>query len=167
MSNDNLPLYHDDLFACYPAMIERLERLVANGTVKTIKEEQEIEDLMPNSQGASKRLPTDGALYVVYDSNNPIGEGNNDGKEQDEEIGFSLVYTVKKYNFRGLSGMSVGKVLARIKRLMNGWQPEQDGLVLTSEPFRQRNPLAVRYANGFAYFSIRYVAEVVTVADDD
>ena len=34
MTDSNLPLWHDDLFACYPAMIERLQTLVKDGTVK-------------------------------------------------------------------------------------------------------------------------------------
>ena len=165
MSDSSLPLYHEDMFACYPKMIERLKKLVENGTVKTIKECDNIDDLLPSTDGVSKRLPLDGCLYVVFDNLTPL-ESNDDGSEQEEQIGFSLVYTVKKYNFRGLSGMSVGKVLARIGKCMNGFEPAKDGRTLTLSPFEQRNPLPVQYKNGFGYFSLRYVTTVATYATD-
>ena len=166
MTNSNLPLWHDDLFACYPAMIDRLQTLVKKGTVKVIKEADDISDLFPDGEGGSRRLPLDGAIYVIFDSINPIGDGNDDGKNQEQEIGFSLVFTVKKYNFRGLSGMSVGKVLAQIGKCMNGFEPVKDGRALTLSPFEQRNPLPVQYKNGFGYFSLRYVTTVATYADN-
>ena len=56
MSDSSLPLYHEDMFACYPKMIERLKKLVENGTVKTIKECDNIDDLLPSTDGVSKRL---------------------------------------------------------------------------------------------------------------
>lgn len=160
----DLPLWHDDLFACYPAMIERLQTLVKDGTVKVIKEADDISDLFPDGEGGSRRLPLDGAIYVIFDSINPTGDSNGKGKNQLHEIGFSLVYTVKKYNFRGLSGMSVGKVLARIGHCINGFEPEIDGRALTLSPFEHRNPLPVQYKNGFGYFSFRYVTTVATYA---
>lgn len=167
MSDSSLPLYHEDMFACYPKMIERLKKLVENGTVKTIKECDNIDDLLPSTDGVSKRLPLDGCLYVVFDNLTPL-ESNDDGSEQEEQIGFSLVYTVKKYNFRPLSGMSVGIVLTRIAKRMNGYLPEdENGKAYTLSPFVQATPLAVRYANGFGYFSRRYVTTVATCADND
>lgn len=167
MSDSSLPLYHEDMFACYPKMIERLQKLVENGTVKTIKECDNIDDLLPSTDGVSKRLPLDGCLYVVFDNLTPL-ESNDDGSEQEEQIGFSLVYTVKKYNFRPLSGMSVGIVLTRIAKRMNGYLPEdENGKAYTLSPFVQATPLAVRYANGFGYFSRRYVTTVATCADND
>lgn len=167
MSDSSLPLYHEDMFACYPKMIERLQKLVENGTVKTIKECDNIDDLLPSTDGVSKRLPLDGCLYVVFDNLTPL-KSNDDGSEQEEQIGFSLVYTVKKYNFRPLSGMSVGIVLTRIAKRMNGYLPEdENGKAYTLSPFVQATPLAVRYANGFGYFSRRYVTTVATCADND
>lgn len=167
MSDSSLPLYHEDMFVCYPKMIERLQKLVENGTVKTIKECDNIDDLLPSTDGVSKRLPLDGCLYVVFDNLTPL-ESNDDGSEQEEQIGFSLVYTVKKYNFRPLSGMSVGIVLTRIAKRMNGYLPEdENGKAYTLSPFVQATPLAVRYANGFGYFSRRYVTTVATCADND
>ena len=167
MSDSSLPLYHEDMFACYPKMIERLKNLVENGTVKTIKECDNIDDLLPSTDGVSKRLPLDGCLYVVFDNLTPL-ESNDDGSEQEEQIGFSLVYTTKKYNFRPLSGMSVGIVLTRIAKRMNGYLPEdENGKAYTLSPFVQATPLAVRYANGFGYFSRRYVTTVATCADND
>ena len=71
MSDSSLPLYHEDMFACYPKMIERLKKLVENGKAYTLS------------------------------------------------------------------------------------------------PFVQATPLAVRYANGFGYFSRRYVTTVATCADND
>lgn len=166
MSDINLPLYHDDIFACYPAMMKHLEKLVTTGTVKLIKESDNIDDLLPSSDGVSKRLPLDGCLYVVFDNLTPL-ESNADGTEQEEQIGFSLVYTTKKYNFRPLSGMSLGVVLARIAKLMNGYLPkDENGRFYTLSPFVQATPLAVRYANGFGYFSRRYVTTVATCAED-
>ena len=162
----DLPLWHDDLFACYPAMIDQLQKLVKNGTVKIIKEADDISDLFPDGENGSRRLPLDGAIYVIFDSVNPTGDSNDNGKNQEHEIGFSLVYTVKKYNFRGLSGMSVGKVLAQIGKCMNGFEPAKDGRTLTLSPFEQRNPLPVQYKNGFGYFSLRYVTTVATYATD-
>ena len=167
MSDSSLPLYHEDMFACYPKMIERLKKLVENGTVKTIKECDNIDDLLPSTDGVSKRLPLDGCLYVVFDNLTPL-ESNDDGSEQEEQIGFSLVYTTKKYNFRPLSGMSVGIVLTRIAKRMNGYLPEdENGKAYTLSPFVQATPLSVRYANGFGYFSRRYVTTVATCADND
>ena len=167
MSDSSLPRYHEDMFACYPKMIERLKKLVENGTVKTIKECDNIDDLLPSTDGVSKRLPLDGCLYVVFDNLTPL-ESNDDGSEQEEQIGFSLVYTTKKYNFRPLSGMSVGIVLTRIAKRMNGYLPEdENGKAYTLSPFVQATPLAVRYANGFGYFSRRYVTTVATCADND
>ena len=163
---NNLPLWHDDLFACYPAMIERLQTLVKDGTVKIIKEADDISDLFPDGESGSRRLPLDGAIYVIFDSISPTGDSNNNGKNQVHEIGFSLVYTVKKYNFRGLSGMSVGKVLAKMGECMNGFEPEQNGIALTLTPFEHRNPLPVQYKNGFGYFSFRYVTQVASYASD-
>ncbi len=163
----DLPLYHEDIFACYPKMIGRLQALVDNGTVKLIKESDNIDDLLPSSDGVSKRLPLDGCLYVVFDNLQPL-QSNDDGSEQEEQIGFSLVYTTKKYNFRPLSGMSVGVVLTRIAKRMNGYLPEDEhGKAYTLSPFVQATPLAVRYANGFGYFSRRYVTTVATCADKD
>ena len=161
----NLPIWHDDMFACYPAMIERLKALVANGTVKVIKEADDISDLLPAPDGSSKRLPLDGAIYVIFDSIG-VGQSNNKGQEQAQTIGFSLVYTAKKYNFRPLSGMPLGKVLSRIARRMNGFEPTLDGRALTLTPFEQAAPLAVQYKNGFGYFALRYVTTVATYADE-
>lgn len=159
--SSNKPLWHDDLFACYPLMIERLQTLVADGTVKIIKEADDISDLVG---GESSRLPLDGAIYVIFDSIS-VGEANNNGKNQVHQIGFSLVYAVKKYNFRGLSGMSVGRVLARIGQCMNGFKPAIDRQDLTLSPFVQANPLPVQYQNGYGLFSLRYTTTVASCAD--
>lgn len=159
MMNDK-PLWHDDIFACYPAMIERLKTLVANGTVKIIKEADDIADLVGDQSG---RLPLDGAVYVIFDSITPT-DSNNGGKNQTHKIGFSLVLTVKKYSFRGLSGMSIGKVLAQIGKCMNGFEPFQDNKALTLSPFVQETPLPVQYKNGYGFFSLRYTTTVATYA---
>lgn len=161
---NNLPLWHDDVFACYPAMIDRLQELVADKTVRIIKEADDINDLVGDE---SKRLPLDGAIYVVFDSINPIGDTAGNGKYQAHEIGFSLVYTARKYSFRPLSGMSIGKILARISQKMNGFEPKnENGQDYTLSPFTQRNPLPVQYKNGFGYFSLRFVTTVATQAND-
>ncbi|MFB2537799.1 hypothetical protein [Acinetobacter sp. c3-l95] len=155
------PLFHDDLFACYPDLIERLKSLVENKTVKIIKEADDIGDLVGDNPN---KLPLDEAIYVIFDSIVPTNSNAN-GTEQVHQIAFSLVYTVKKYNFRGLSGMSVGRVLARISQLLNGYEPVQDGKALTFSPFIQINPLPVRYQNGFGYFSLRFATTVASCAD--
>lgn len=161
---NNLPLWHDDMFACYPPMIERLQTLVKNGIVKIIKEADDISDLVGDNP---TQKPLDGAIYVIFDSLTPT-DSNDNGTEQVEQIGFSLVYTVKKYAFRPNSTMSVGRVLSSIGKLMNGFAPEdENGRAYTLSPFMQANPLPVQYKNGFGYFSRRYVTTVATCADDD
>lgn len=160
----NLPLWHDDMFACYPLLIERLQKLVQNGTVKIIKEADDISDLVGDNP---TQKPLDGAIYVIFDNLAPT-DSNNNGSEQVEQIGFSLVYTTKKYNFRPLSGTSVGIVLTRIAKRLNGYLPvDESGLAYTLSPFMQANPLPVQYKHGFGYFSRRYVTTVATCADDD
>lgn len=155
------PVWHDDVFACYAPMIKRLNQLVIDGVVKIIKEADDIDDLVGDNPNTR---PLDNALYVIFDSLTPA-KSNKNGQEQEEVIGFSLVYVTKKYNFRGLSGTSVGQVLASIAKLMNGFLPyDDDGRACTLSPFVQDRPLPIMYKNGFGYFSKRYTTTVATCA---
>ncbi len=156
------PLWHDDVFACYAPMIERLQTLVADGMVKIVKEADDIGDLVGDTPTLK---PLDGALYVVFDSIIPTTDQSDRGKNQTHEIGFSLIYTVKKYSFRPLSGFGIGRILAHIAHRMNGFEPVQEGRATTLGPFMQRSPLPVQYKNGFGYFALRYVTTVATYAD--
>lgn len=69
----SLPLWHDDILAFYPALIERLKNV---STIKKVCEAKELEDL----DTGRVQTPLDGAVYVVLDSIVPT-DGNARARE--------------------------------------------------------------------------------------
>lgn len=147
----NLPLWHDDILAFYPALIERLKSVPA---IKKVCEAKELEDL----DAGRVQTPLDGAVYVVLDSIAPT-DGNARGREQLMQIGVSIILTKRDYNpVPRLDG--VGATITAICKALQGFEAKKDGRHLTLSPFVQNKGIAIRYSKGFAFFPMHFSTTV-------
>ncbi len=145
---------HSNILACYPYIIERLK------TVKGIKKVAEAQELSLLS--SKKQRPDDGNLYVVFDGFSPTNS-NNANKEQFIQLGFSLILVKRNYKFNTETD-NIGQTLTEIMQVMQGFDPvdcENNNLV--TEPFKQAKPLPIRYEDGYAFFSTRFLTEVAVI----
>ena len=153
------PAWTTNVLACYPYVLERLRSLPQ---VKTVLEAQEFAAI---SGGRRKQMPLDGAVYVILDGYTPTGS-NAKGAEQMMEIGFSVILTKQQVTPNPATD-GVGQTLTAISQGMQGFDPvDAQGRALTTNPFRQRQPLAIQYEDGFAYFPLRFTAEVAIISDN-
>lgn len=154
---DKLPAWRNNILACYPAILKRLEQVTQ---VKKVLEAQDFSAI----SSERKQRPLDGAVYVILDGFTPTSTNDNN-REQTIEIGFSFILTKTNYTPRPQTD-GVGETLTAITKALQGFDPmDNQGRALTTSPFRQQNALPIRYEDGFAYFPLRFTAEVAVIAD--
>lgn len=149
----NLPLWHDDMLVCYPALLDRLK------AIPQLKKVLEAKDLAELDKKAI--APLDGALYVIFDGISQVQEDN--GKRgHDLKLGFTLLLAKQQYNpVPRLDG--VGATLTAICKALQGFEPMQNGRALTLTPFVQESALAIRYFDNYALFPLRFTTTVAVV----
>lgn len=152
----SLPLWHNDILAFYPALIERLNSVSA---IKKVCEAKDLEDL----DTGRVQTPLDGAVYVVLDSIIPT-DGNARAREQLMQIGVSIILVKRDYNpTPRLDG--VGASLTAICQALQGFEPkDKDGRHYTLSPFVQDKGIAIRYNKGFAFFPMHFTTTVAILA---
>lgn len=151
------PAFYDNILACYPALIARLEQ------VEGVRKVLEAEDL---ASIGDKQAPLDGAVYVALDGFSPL-EDNNARKEQTIEIGFSIILCKRAYSPRP-KPFGVGETLTALCRALQGFDPEDErGRALTTSPFKQTTALAIEYQKGWAFFPLRFICEVAIIQDKE
>ncbi len=147
---------HSNILACYPKIIERLQSVQG---IKKVAEAQELSLL-----SGKKQRPDDSTLYVVFDGFTPTNP-NNANKEQFIELGFSLILAKRNYKFSTETD-NIGQTLTAIMHAMQGFEPiDCNGCYLVTEPFKQAKPLPVRYEDGYAFFSTRFLTQVAIISD--
>lgn len=163
MASINQRDWRDNFLACYPAIIERLQ------AVRGVKKVCEATDFAALSK---KQAPLDGVVYVIFDSVRPKA-ANQGHREQMLEIGFSIILTKTNLSMRAFGGDgqadSVGVLLTSIAKAMQGFVPmwtdeHGNSEALVDTAFTQQNGLPVQYLDGFAYFPLRFVAQVQLVS---
>lgn len=151
------PAFADNLLACYPALLAHLRDISG---VKTVLEATDLAAL----NGERQQAPLDGAVYVVLDGFTPKSS-NNQSREQLVEISFSLILVKRHFTPKPQTD-GVGETLTAICKAMQGFDPQNaQGQALLSAPFAQASAIPIRYEDGFAFFPLRFVAEVALVAD--
>ena len=155
------PAWHDNILACYPALLARLAQV--SGVIKVI----EIEDFADLDDG-KKVVPLDGAVYVVLDGFTPTsiaGQNNH----QTIEIGFSVILAKRKYTPTKIHNRAgLGETYTAIARALQGFDPKDaQGRALTITPFVQRAALPIDYRNGYALFPLRFTTTVAVTGNPD
>ena len=139
------PAYHDNILACYPALLARLEAVPG---VKKVYEAQEM-GAIGNDRAV---MPIDGAVYVILDGFTPTTTAS--AREQTIEIGFSVILAKRSYNPN------------RNPYREDGYDPvDAAGRALTTHPFIQRPALPIDYRDGYGLFPLRFTAAVALIAD--
>ena len=154
------PAYHDNILACYPALLARLATVPG---VKKVYEAQEM-GAIGNDRAV---MPIDGAVYVVLDGVTPTTTAS--AREQTIEIGFSFILAKRNYNpNRGIYRIDgLGETYTAIARAFQGFDPvDATGRALTTQPFTQRAALSIAYRDGYALFPLRFTAAVALIADN-
>lgn len=155
----NAPAWNDNALACYPYIIERLQ------SVKQVKRVFEAADFAAISGAGRKQVPSDGAVYLILDGYTPTASNAN-SKEQLIEIGFSVILTKQQFTPTPATN-GVGQTLTAISKAMQGFDPsDEQGRALVTEPFSHRSPLPIQYEDGFAFFPLRFTAEVAILSDN-
>lgn len=153
------PAWMTNVLACYPYVLERLK------SVPQVKRVLEAQDFAAISGGKRKQMPLDGAVYVILDGYTPTSS-NGKGAEQVMEIGFSVILTKQQVTPNPATD-GVGQTLTAISKAIQGFDPtDEQGRALTTSPFRQRQPLAIQYEDGFAYFPTRFTCAVAIISDN-
>ena len=157
-TDPNAPAWHTDILACYPYVLERLQ------SVSQVSQVLEAQDFADISSTKRKQIPADGTVYVILDGYTP-GSENAKGREQNMEIGFSVILTKQQVTPQPATN-GVGQTITAIAKALQGFDPtDERGRALTTQPFIQRKPLAVRYEDGFAFFPLRFTTVVAVLAD--
>lgn len=155
----NAPAWQTDILACYPYVLERLQ------SVPQVSQVLEAQDFADISSAQRKQIPADGTVYVILDGYTP-GSDNAKGREQNMEIGFSVILTKQQVTPQP-STNGVGQTITAIAKALQGFDPtDAQGRALTTEPFVQRKPLAIRYEQGFAFFPLRFTTVVAIIPDN-
>lgn len=151
------PAWHEDFLVCYPAIIERLKGIQC---IKKVFEAKELNELSANES----IVPLDGAAYVLFDSIEPLSERGV--RENTLQIGFSIILAKQQYTPQPkIDGL--GQTLAAVYKAFNGFDPTNDeGRALVSTPFRAAKPKPILFRNSVGLFPMRFVSEVVVMADD-
>ena len=153
------PAWRNNILACYPAILKRLEQ------VTQVKKVLEAQDFSAISSERRQR-PLDGAVYVILDGFTPTSTNDNN-RGQTIEIGFSIILTKTNYTPRPQTD-GVGETLTAIAKALQGFDPSDESeRALTTTPFKQRTALPIRYEDGFAFFPLRFTAEIAVIADND
>ena len=155
----NVPAWNDNALACYPYVLERLRE------VSQVKRVLEAADFAAISGAQRKQVPLDGAVYLILDGYTPTAS-NGKGREQLIEIGFSVILTKQQVTPQPATN-GVGQTITAIAKALQGFDPtDKQGRALTTEPFIQRKPLAIRYEDGFAFFPLRFTTVVAVISDN-
>lgn len=155
----NAPAWQTDILACYPYVLERLK------SVAQISQVLEAQDFADISSAQRRQIPADGTVYVILDGYTP-GSDNAKSREQNMEIGFSVILTKQQVTPQPATN-GVGQTITAIAKALQGFDPtDEQGRALTTEPFVQRKPLAVRYEDGFAFFPLRFTTVVAIISDN-
>lgn len=157
--NPRTPAWHDNFLACYPALLERIKGVAG------VKKVLEAQDLQALTDPKRKLPPVDGAVYVIFSGMTPTNS-NNQGREQSFDISFGIILTKRNYTPKPNDTDDVGTTLTALAKALQGYEPiTDDGRALTLTPFKQTNPLPMRYEDGFAFFPLAITAQVAVVAD--
>lgn len=155
----NVPAWNDNALACYPYVIERLK------TVPQVKRVLEAADFAAISGTQRKQVPLDGAVYLILDGYTPTASNGNK-REQLIEIGFSVILTKQQFTPNPATD-GVGQTLTAISKALQGFDPsDEQGRALVTEPFESRAALPIQYEDGFAFFPLRFIAEVAILSDN-
>jgi hypothetical protein len=155
----NVPAWNDNALACYPYVLERLRE------VSQVKRVLEAADFAAISGAQRKQVPLDGAVYLILDGYTPTAS-NGKGREQLIEIGFSVILTKQQFTPNPASD-DVGKTLTALSKALQGFDPsDAQGRALVTDPFESRPPLPIQYEDGFAFFPLRFTAEVAILSDN-
>ena len=155
----NVPAWNDNALACYPYVLARLKQI---SQVKIVQEAAEFVEI---SGADRKKVPLDGAVYLVLDGYTPT-DSNANSKEQLIEIGFSVILT-KQHITPNPNTDDVGKTLTAISKALQGFDPsDAQGRALVTEPFKSRPALPIQYEKGFAFFPLRFICEVAILSDN-
>ncbi len=149
----NKPLWHNNVLAFFPAVMEQLKSMP---NVRGIYDSKDWSQFVQNRQ-----KPHDNAVYVILDSINPRAT-NNHGREQDIEIGISVIYVKQSITLTPQLEL-VGETWTAIMHALQGFEPSQEGRALTLTPLVQTTALPIRYADGFAYYPLRFITSVAVV----
>lgn len=159
-TNDSAPAWQTNVLACYPYVLERLQSVPQ---ISQVLEAQDFTDI--SSSTRRKQIPSDGSVYVLLDGFTPT-DANAKGREQNMEIGFSVILTKQQVTPAPATN-GVGQTITAIAKALQGFDPvDEQGRALTTEPFMQRKPLAVRYEDGFAFFPLRFTTVVAIISDN-
>lgn len=155
----NVPAWSDNALACYPYLLERLNE------VTQVKRVLEAADFAAISGASRTQVPLDGAVYLMLDGYTPTAS-NGRGREQLIEIGFSVILTKQQFTPNPAAD-DVGKTLTAISKALQGFDPRNEqGQALVTAPFESRTPLPIQYEDGFAFFPLRFTAEVAILSDN-
>lgn len=157
------PIWHDDMLACYPALLKRLNSIKQ---IKKVFEIKEIDQLTAERPSVSV---LDGCVYVLLDSISP--KANADSRSQTQELGFSIILAKSFINISPSQvkegDYTLGQTLTAICKSLQGFEPIKDGDYLTITPFTQTSALNIRYDKGFGLFPLRFVTEVAVLGGED
>lgn len=155
----NVPAWNDNALACYPYVLERLRE------VSQVKRVLEAADFAAISGTQRKQVPLDGAVYLILDGYTPTNS-NGKGREQLIEIGFSVILTKQQFTPNPATD-GVGQTLTALSKALQGFDPsDAQGRALVTKPFESRTPLPIQYEDGFAFFPLRFTAEVAILSDN-
>ena len=155
----NVPAWNNNALACYPYVLARLEQ------VSQVKRVLEAADFAAISGAQRKQVPLDGAVYLILDGYTPTNSNAN-SREQLIEIGFSVILTKQQFTPNPATD-GVGQTLTAISKAMQGFDPsDSQGRALVTEPFESRAALPIQYEDGFAFFPLRFTAEVAILSDN-
>lgn len=152
--------WHNDMLACYPVLLERLQE------IKQIKKVFEVKELNQLTAERPSVAMLDGCVYVVLDSITPKNENNNK-REQVLEIGFSIILVKSFINISPSEvrkgDYNLGQTLTAICKALQGFEPVKNGEFLTLSPFTQKSALNIRYDKGFGLFALRFATDVAII----
>lgn len=151
------PLWRHNILACYPVLLNRLQSVAG---VKKVLEATDLNALT----GERRQRPLDGGVYVIFDGMTPKND-NNASREQILEIGFSVILVKTNVTPKPATD-GIGETLTAIAKALQGFEPaDSKGEILTLTPLKQTRALPIQYEDGFAYFPLRFVADVAIIAD--
>lgn len=155
------PIWADDMLACYPALLQRLQ------AVKPIKKVFEVKELDQLTNDRPSVAMLDGCVYVLLDSITPK-DNNNRKKEQTLELGFSIILAKSFINISPSQvkqgDYTLGQTITAICKSLQGFEPvNHQGQHLSLSPFTQTSALNIRYDKGFGLFALRFVTEVAVL----
>lgn len=153
----SVPIWRHNILACYPVLLNRLQSVTG---VKKVLEATDLNALT----GERRQRPLDGGVYVIFDGLTPKAD-NNHRREQVVEIGFSIILVKTNVTPKPATD-GIGETLTAIAKALQGFEPmDGSGDMLTLTPLQQTRALPIQYEDGFAYFPLRFVADVAIIAD--